>query len=334
MSADGSHLVPVDNDSAHSNGRGSVRVVNDVIPVLDTARFEHMQRIASVMAATSLVPESLRAVKRDKHWEPLTREQIFANCFLVVNQATRWGMDPFAVAQCCSVVHGKLTFEGKLVAAVLDAKLGVRLSYTWDGEGDRMSIVVSGTLPDGTIETVDGNVATWRTSGAGSPWAPGNYRRMLAYRGAREWARLYAPAVMLGVYSDDEMAQMASPARQPAQEAPRLRSETPPAPGPVAPTPARRRPPPAPPAPQAGPTKYAADAEPPVDAEALISHIDGELGACGDMETLDTTWSGFSGLLDRMSRTDRARAEAVYDAHEKRIKDDAFPGDTPIGARP
>ena len=38
-------------------------------------------------------------------------------------------MDPFAVAQCCSVVHGKLVYEGKLVAAVLDAKLGVRLTY-------------------------------------------------------------------------------------------------------------------------------------------------------------------------------------------------------------
>jgi hypothetical protein len=55
-------------------------------------------------------------------------EQIMANCFLVVNQAVRWNMDPFAVAQCVSVVHGKLCYEGKLIAAIIEAKLGIATS--------------------------------------------------------------------------------------------------------------------------------------------------------------------------------------------------------------
>ena len=37
-------------------------------------------------------------------------------------------------AACTSVVHGRLMFEGKLVAAVIAAKLGLELDYEWTGE--------------------------------------------------------------------------------------------------------------------------------------------------------------------------------------------------------
>ena len=41
--------------------------VMDAIPVLDTARFEHMQRIAAVMARSSLLPDSLTSFgKKDE----------------------------------------------------------------------------------------------------------------------------------------------------------------------------------------------------------------------------------------------------------------------------
>src|SRR5215203_4514831 len=96
--------------------------VFDPIPMLDTARFEHMQRIASIMALSPLVPDALRCqiigTGPNRKAIPLSEKEATANCFLVVNQAVRWGMDPFAVAQCCSVVHGRLMYEGKLIAAV------------------------------------------------------------------------------------------------------------------------------------------------------------------------------------------------------------------------
>jgi hypothetical protein len=195
-----------------------IRVVQDPIPVLDTGRFEHMQRIASVMAHSSLVPDALCKVKveGEKLPVPLEPQEIVSNCFLVVNQAVRWGMDPFAVAQCVSVVHGKLCYEGKLIAAVLDAKLGIELEYEITGEGDKMKVVVSGAIDGqpvrdskGKPKTVEGTVADWKTAGNNSPWsARGGSQRMLRYRGAREWARVHSPAIMLGVYSDDEMEVM------------------------------------------------------------------------------------------------------------------------------
>jgi hypothetical protein len=189
-----------------------VRVVSDPIAVLDTAHFEQMQRVAVVMAASSLIPEGLYKEK-DVDLPP---SRITANCFLVVNQAVRWVMDPFAVAQCVSVIKGKLCYEGKLIAAVIEAKLGAQLEYEISGEGESMKVVVSAAIDGrpvmdskGKPKTVEGTVREWKTDGTNSPWqAKGGFPRMLRYRGAREWARVHAPGLMLGVYSDDEMSDL------------------------------------------------------------------------------------------------------------------------------
>src|ERR1019366_2488650 len=78
--------------------------VDSAVPIFDTARFEHYQRIANVMCIAPLVPESLRGANKG---------EAFGNCFLVVTLADRLGMDPFMLAQCCSVVYGRLMIEGK-----------------------------------------------------------------------------------------------------------------------------------------------------------------------------------------------------------------------------
>lgn len=195
--------------------------VIDAVPILDTSRFEHMQRVASVMARSTLMPESLYMVGKRDDKEPLPYEQILSNCFLVVNQAVRWGLDPFAVAQCVSVVHGKLCYEGKLVSAVLQAKMGMSLHHHFTGEGESMRIYLSDKpFPEEVIAELrpgyrrqdmrifDGSVAEWKTTGSGTPWTAKNFPRMLIYRGTRDWCRIYEPALMLGVYTDDEMVDM------------------------------------------------------------------------------------------------------------------------------
>ncbi len=194
----------------------AVRVVTDPIAVLDTARFEHMQRIANVMAHSNLIPNALCFEKDGDRLVPLPIEVVTANCFLVVNQAVRWEMDPFAVAQCVSVVHGKLCYEGKLIAAVIKARLGYDLEYDITGEGEQMHVVVTATLNGNPVldsknraKIATGTVAEWQTDGKGSPWAArGGRPRMLRYRGAREWCRIHEPGLMLGVYGDDEMEEM------------------------------------------------------------------------------------------------------------------------------
>lgn len=180
------------------------RYAQDVIAVLDTGKFEHMQRVAMVMAQMTMLPETLR---QDGAGVLFSERTILANCFRIVNQAVRWGLDPFAVVDCASIVRGRMMWEGKLIAAVLDAKLGIDLEYEFDGgKGDELGVTVIGTKPGQTkARTVFGRVKEWQTGGKGA-WAnPASWHRQLRYRGAREWARAHAPAVILGVYAEDEM---------------------------------------------------------------------------------------------------------------------------------
>lgn len=165
------------------------------LSIFDQGAFEQMGLIASKLAESSLIPQTLKGA---------TKEETAANCFRVVEQAQRWGLSPFAVMDSASVVHGKLMWEGKLIHAALTASLGVRLRYEYAGEGDKRKVTVSGTI-DGETLTIEGTVGDWKTTGKGSPWDNlANRDQMLAYRGARQWARRHAPEVILGVYSPDE----------------------------------------------------------------------------------------------------------------------------------
>lgn len=173
------------------------------IAVLDTARYDQMWRVATAMAASSLVPESLCKNSAG----PLPELTIIANCFKIVNLAERWQFDPFALMDCVSVVHGKLCFEGKVIHAAIEQCLGVRLSYQFtEGKGADMGVIVSATLSGETERReIRGRVKDWHR-GPKSPWADeGAWERQLRYRGAREWCRAHSPGVLLGIYAPDEM---------------------------------------------------------------------------------------------------------------------------------
>lgn len=195
------------------------RYTQDVIPILDTSKFEHMQRIARVMALCAYIPADL--VKGDSD------DAKMANCFLVVNQAVRWGMDPFALAQSAYFISGKLGFEGKVIAAAVnsDPRLKGRLNYEYTGEGDARKVTVSGTFRDtGETRMVEGTVAKWRTKN--DQWSK-DPDQMLSYRGARQWARRWMPDRLLGVYSGDELEDIAARDVPTGHRAQRMRDVTP-----------------------------------------------------------------------------------------------------------
>lgn len=148
-------------------------------------------RMAEMMAKGRLVPSHL--------------QQSPGDCLMVIEQAMRWGMSPFAVAQSTSVIQGKLMFEGKLVAAALHASgaLASRLSYDYSGEGANRVVRVSAVLAGETDPRfVDVRLADAKTTNKMWTTQPD---QQLAYHGARVWARRYAPEVMLGVYAPEEM---------------------------------------------------------------------------------------------------------------------------------
>ena len=148
-------------------------------------------KLAEMMSRAKMVPGHLQGHPGD--------------CLMVIEQAGRWGMSPFAVAQCTSVIQGKLMYEGKLVAAALHTSgaLKTRLEYTYAGEGADRVVTVSAVLSgEDKPRTVPVRLADAKTTNKVWTTQPD---QQLAYAGARVWARRYCPEVMLGVYAPEEM---------------------------------------------------------------------------------------------------------------------------------
>lgn len=147
-------------------------------------------QLANMMSRGKLVPQHLRDSPGD--------------CLLVIEQAMRWGMSPFAVAQCTSVIQGKLMFEGKLVAAALNTcgLMEHRLREKFEGEGPSRAIILTGTIQGETDpRTIRVTLAEAKTSNGMWVKQPD---QQLVYFATRAWARRHAPEVMLGVYSPEE----------------------------------------------------------------------------------------------------------------------------------
>ncbi len=164
---------------------------------MQTSLFEQVQRAATMLSRSNLVPAHLRG------------DDKVADCFLVIEQAMRWRMSPFAVAQSTYVLSGTLGYAGKLIAAVVNAspRLSNSLKYVYSGkQGTReRKVVVSGVLKGETEpREIDGSVEQWATP----QWKVNDYDQRLAYRGAREWARRHMPEVILGVYAEEEVEQV------------------------------------------------------------------------------------------------------------------------------
>jgi hypothetical protein len=160
---------------------------------MDTTVFEQLQRVAKMMSAAELVPTHLRGK--------------IADCFLVAAQAFRWRMDPFAVAQHTFVTSGKLGYEGKLVAAVINShrKIDKALKPVYSGSGaERKVTMVGRRRGEAEDRTIEGTVAQFQTSNDNWKKDPD---QMLFYRGAREWARRHAPEILLGVSTEEEIRE-------------------------------------------------------------------------------------------------------------------------------
>lgn len=196
--------------------------------LFDTAKFEQSQRVALAMARASLTPKHLRGGDQNEGQ---------ANCLRVVNQAIRWGMDPFAIMDETYVVGGKLGYSGKLIAAVINSRIGggERLQCFFnDGKGDDFAVVIFTGNPD--AETFDvlakyaatGERALLRAlTSAGiraihlsvgqaktqnDMWKK-DPEQKLWYSGATKWARRYAPEIVLGVATDDDFERIVAEPR-------------------------------------------------------------------------------------------------------------------------
>lgn len=167
-----------------------------------------MAKVAHVLSTSLVMPEHLRGTKKGGVFTPFSKEQVEANAFLIVNQAVRWSVDPFALAAETYVVGGKLGYSGKLVAAVVNSRSGIvsNLFPTYSGEGMNRTVTIHGKFPSDTQpRTITLSVQQAKTDN--QMWTKDPDQK-LYYSGVTKWARRHAPETILGVMTDDDLEQM------------------------------------------------------------------------------------------------------------------------------
>ncbi len=162
--------------------------------VFDPTVIAGMQRMAEMMSAAKVtIPKHLAGSPSD--------------CLAIIMQAAQWRMNPFAVAQKTHLVNGALGYEAQLVNAVIAQSGAIRgrFHYEYRGEGANIECRV-GAIPAGESDVVWGE---WLSAASvqvkNSPLWKTNPKQQLGYLQVKNWARLYAPGAILGVYSTDEL---------------------------------------------------------------------------------------------------------------------------------
>lgn len=176
------------------------QTVTTISPLMDPVRFEHLQRVGQMLAASVLFPEHLR--KGD-------RQQAAANGALVMNMAMRLNEDPLTVAQNIYFVGGKPGWSTTYMIAKANQHGVFQGPINWKitGDGDSLSVMAYATLADSgeqVSHTVDMKMAKaegW-TKNAKYQSIP---QVMLRYRSAAALIRFYCPEVMVGLPTQIEV---------------------------------------------------------------------------------------------------------------------------------
>lgn len=165
--------------------------------LLDTARFNHIWRVAQMFAKSKIVPAHFQN-------EP-------ENCFIAVQMAVRLGVDPFMFMQKTYIVQGKPGMEAQLAIALVNARGPFTGPIQWilEGEGTGRYATAfaihksTGQRCECTVSMEIAAAEGWLAKG-GSKWKT-MPDQMLRYRSAAWLARLYAPECLMGMETSDEL---------------------------------------------------------------------------------------------------------------------------------
>lgn len=189
---------------------------------VDIRKLGEVMEAAKLMSlAGSMVPAFLR--------------ENVGGCFAILWKAYAWGLDPFSVASMAYEVENKRTKErivaymSMLVHAVVEARAPLRrlpsgdrerLRVRYEGEGDDRVCICSGVFSgedeprEHRSPRLGDRKPKTRQSRDGDDWTPGSPLWQtkpdvqLWYDTSRDWARIYCPDVLLGIYSKEEMAEV------------------------------------------------------------------------------------------------------------------------------
>lgn len=198
--------------------------------VLNAGSMEQVINLSNFMAgADIMVPKHLMGKSAD--------------LAAIVMQAMCWNMNPFSVAQQTFLVSGTLGYSAQLVSAVITSSTAItgRFHYEysdgWEKLAGKVKPGAKGPVKDWSKADEAG---LWIRVGAilrgeseiqwgeklylasimtrNSPLWVTNPKQQMAYLDLKYWSRIYAPQVILGVYTPEELNEI--PAQAAADESP------------------------------------------------------------------------------------------------------------------
>jgi hypothetical protein len=167
-------------------------------------RFALRQRQARMFASSPLVPQHLRSG---------SPEQAIANCWIALTLAEAMGEVPLVVMQNIHVVNGKAGFASQYMIARANSS-GIfkgRIDWRIEGAGESLSVTAYAVLKDtGQEVSVTCDMAMAKAEGwTKNPKYSSMPAVMLRYRSAAFLVRFYAPDVMLGYQTTEEVEDVA-----------------------------------------------------------------------------------------------------------------------------
>ena len=132
--------------------------------------------------------------------------------YVMFCRAVNWGMDPIAVLDKTTLINGRIGYESQLIHALVERRSPIRgrLRHEFLGEGPDLRCRVYGE------ERETGDTLVWDSPKISdikvknSPEWANNPRKQLYYHTSRDWARVYFPDAILGLYTRDELENIPS----------------------------------------------------------------------------------------------------------------------------
>jgi len=174
--------------------------------------FALAQRMAQSMATSTVVPKEY--------------QNNVGNCMIALDVASRVGCSPFLVMQNLDIIHGRPTWNAKFTISTLRSCgrfRDIRFDFFGDEGKDSFGCqmtaveVATGEVLKGERITIDMAKKEGWYSRSGSKW-PTMPRQMLQYRAASFFSRIYAPDILFGMYSTDELQDIGAKQQTPTSE--------------------------------------------------------------------------------------------------------------------
>ena len=195
-------------------GKGGTPVVDNssFANLLDTAKFDHLWRVAKMFSESKLVPAHFQGDG--------------PSCFVACQMSLRLDVDPLMFMQNCYVVGNKPGMEAKFAIGLVNTSgmFEGPLQWRMSGEGKSRAATCfavssrNGDMCECTVSMAIAEAEGW-LSKSGSKWRT-MPEQMLRYRSAAWFARLYCPERLLGMRTADELEDIEQPRRVVTNTAP------------------------------------------------------------------------------------------------------------------